>query len=125
MNYFVKITTSMKIEIIETETYDWRFLAAQIDCDYIEQATINSIIITPKLCFIVDEDGSMKSDRKINILASSLYGYELYGDVLMTQETINMYGFRDFTSLTKDMADRLVSMFNEIVKTYKEETNEI
>jgi hypothetical protein len=121
MNYFVKITTDMKIEIIETEKYDWRFLAAQINCDYIEQATISSIITNPRFCFIVDEDGLMKSNRKINVLASSLYGYELYGDVLITRETINKHGFKDFTSLTKDMANRLYNMFTEIVKVYKEE----
>lgn len=125
MNYFIKITTDMKIGIIETEDYDWQFLAKQINCDYIEHATINSIMINPRLCFIVDEDGTNKSDRELNVLASSLYSYELYGDVIMAQETRNKYGFRDFASLSKGMAYRLLNMFTEIVKTYKEEKNEI
>ena len=121
MKYFVKITTDMKIEIVETEHYDSKYLAEQINCKYIETATINSIIINPRFCFIVDQDGINKVERKINVLASSLYGYELYGDVLMTQKANNNY----FTSLSKKMAERLYSMFTEIVTTYKEELDEI
>lgn len=129
MNYFIKITTDMKIGIIETEDYDWQFLAEQINCDYIEYTTIDNIIFNPRLCLIVDEDGINNPDKEINILASSLSlisnSYGLYGDVIIAQETINEHGFRDITSLSEGMAYRLLSMFKVIVKTYKEEKNEI
>ncbi|MEE0715297.1 MAG: hypothetical protein UCH84_01735 [Eubacterium sp.] len=125
MYYFLKLTKDMTIERIEMEDYDWESLAKLINCDYIEQASISRLETTPKLCFIVDEEGALKSDREINSLASSLYGRVLFGDVLIAHEGFNEYGYLDIMPLSETMAANLFNMFTHVLKEVKGDLGEL
>ena len=113
-NYFVKVNTDMESEVINVDSLHYSKLAEQIGCEYIEMASINRLNSNPRLCMLVDEDGSLRQDRKINTIASSLYGYVIYGDVLFGQESLNKHGFRDYDSLDLESANLFHSMFTEI-----------
>ncbi|WP_303000186.1 hypothetical protein [Eubacterium sp.] len=125
MYYFLKLTKDMTIERIEMEDYDWESLAKLINCDYIEQASISRLKTTPKLCFIVDEEGALKSDREINSLASSLYGRVLFGDVLIAHEGFNEYGYLDIMPLSETMAANLFDMFTHVLREVKGDLGEL
>lgn len=125
MYYFLKLTKDMTIERIEMEDYNWESLAKLINCDYIEQASISRLETTPKLCFIVDEEGALKSDREINSLASSLYGRVLFGDVLIAHEGFNEYGYLDIMPLSETMAANLFNMFTHVLKEVKGDLGEL
>lgn len=125
MYYFLKLTKDMTIERIEMEDYNWESLAKLINCDYIQQASISRLETTPKLCFIVDEEGALKSDREINSLASSLYGRVLFGDVLIAHEGFNEYGYLDIMPLSETMAANLFNMFTHVLKEVKGDLGEL
>lgn len=116
MYYFIKLTKRMKVELIETDDYDFESLAALIDCDYIEHVRITKLETSPSICFIVDEEGALKKGRELNPLATSLYGADIYGDVLIAFDGINEYGFRDIMPLSESMSKSLMDMFTEVLK---------
>lgn len=116
MYYFIKITKKMDVEIVATDDYDYESLATLIDCDYIEHVRITKLETSPAICFIVDEEGALKKDRELNPLASSLYGADIYGDVLIAFDGINEYGYRDVMPLSEKMATSLYDMFKEVLQ---------
>ena len=101
MSYAMVIKASGEARMVEFPTedkLDWYYETIGCDCiDIVNPYQIEKIgkenglkSLVGKFCIIVDDEGLLKEEPKINVIASLLYGYDshgqgLFGDVIIAQ----------------------------------------
>lgn len=57
--------------------------------------------IPAPFCLLVDEEGALKADKKINCLATAMYKHYLYGHAIVVREVDLLNGERDLAGLNE------------------------
>jgi hypothetical protein len=108
------ITTDEKFRQVEFEN-SLEFFYKNIGCDMIEVTHPWALKKITGKCknfvIIVDEEGLLKDNPKLNIYASAFRGMSLYGNAMIVKDT-----GEDFDGLTKEDHEELSSAIFEFLK---------
>ena len=116
------ITTNDEFKEIEFEN-SLDFFYKNIGCDLIEIVPLRALEEVSdefeKLIMVVDEEGLLKDEPKLNIYASVFYGSMIYGNVIIVND-----GGDDFEGMTREDHDRLATgiaiLLNQLERQYHE-----
>lgn len=88
------ITTSNTISVEEINTEPkWQAFAKLLGCSWIE--IVHPRGLQSPLCMIVDEEGLLCDEPKINLVGSFLYGTHIHGSPIVGDIVIAAEGFVD------------------------------
>lgn len=109
---------------------DWYYKTIGCDCiDIVEAYGLSEDVYgleapeeISNLCLVVDDEGLFKSEVKVNVLASLLYGYDMHGqpivgDVLVCKNQYTEDGI-ETVGLTDDEIEQLCNQISEIIKVH-------
>ena len=85
IEYFIRITPDNAISTVKTDKPHLFWYYSQINADSIEIVRFNRAM---KHVLIVDEEGLLKSNPKMNMIASMLAGQMIVGTVLIAREDL-------------------------------------
>ena len=114
MSTALLITTDDKFREIEFEnTLD--FYYKHIECDLIEITTPRVLRkiggLSDNFIMIVDEEGLLKNNPKLNIYASTFRGMPIYGNVMIVKDN-----GEDFEGLERSDHEQLALAMNTLLK---------
>lgn len=108
------ITTDEKFREIPFEN-KLEFYYKHIDCDIIEVTHPRMLYkigdLSNKFIMIVDEEGVLKDNPKLNVYASAFSGISLYGNVMIVKDT-----GKDFDGLTRKDHEKLATAIRKLLK---------
>lgn len=102
----LKTTTYRPEHIDVPENMDWRWPSQQIGCDLIE--ILNCPDLSEGCVMIVDDEGMLKEEPKINPIATTIYGDPIVGDVLIMGTEHTPEG-PDIAGLSDDQVRKIIT----------------
>lgn len=117
----LKETGEIEVINVPTENKGLQFYYQNINCDLI--TIVNAMYLGKKYSLVADDEGLLKAEPKVNMLASILYGYlqhgqYLVGNVLVMKDEFTDEGL-DTVGLDKAEAAVIVNILNDLKKKYK------
>lgn len=108
------ITTNDKFKEIKFEN-SLEFFYKHIGCDMIEVTTPRALCklagLSDKFIMVVDEEGLLRENPKLNIYASTFRGMHLFGNVMIVKDN-----GEDFEGLTKEDHAELSAAIAKLLK---------
>lgn len=71
-------------------------------------------------CMLVNDEGLLRDNLNVNIIASLLYGHPIYGTVVFMKDGWNRTGERDVVGLTQDEIKGLLLHFHSLANCLQE-----
>lgn len=114
MSYAIKLTATGTFQIVEIpENRDWRWPSQQIGCDLIDIVRTDGL--GHEFVMIVDDEGLLKEDPMINMIASVLYGFKKHGEFLVGDVLIMREDEEDLAGLDSDQIDEVFLKIAEMM----------
>ena len=113
------LTTNCEFKKVGFEN-SLEFYYEQIGCDMIEIVPIRALIELNEKCenyiMIVDEEGLLKANPKLNVNASIMYGSLIYGNAIVVKDLGEDFGGleeEDHAELASTIAELITILENE------------
>ena len=107
------ITTNDEIREIEFE-HGLNFFYKNINCNLIEIAYPRALYefggLSEKFIMVVDEEGLLRNEPKLNIYASTFHGSPIFGNMMIVKD-----GGEDFEGLEKEDHKELASAIHQLL----------
>ena len=122
-NKAIKLSTIGTFDKIDLQENFNESVVQSIDADYYETVKCQRLYdIHPSLLMLVDEMGLYKDDKKLNIIASYLYGTDIHhnvivGDVVFVQEVVTADG-HDLAGLSEEVSELLETAIKELSERF-------
>lgn len=113
--HFILITTDNRIRGVRTETPSLMFYYSMIGCRSIE--IVRPFTNTPQArqIMVIDEEGRIRKNPRMNVIASMLAGQSLYGNVLIAKEDFRN-GEPDICGYDRQSAEAIITCIRIALK---------
>ena len=123
MSTVLFITTNDEIKEIEFEN-NLDFFYKNIGCDLIEIAYPRALHelggLSEKFIMVVDEEGLLKNEPKLNIFGSTFYGAPIFGNIMIVKD-----GGEDFEGLERKDHEELASAIHQLLNLLESQYTDI
>lgn len=106
--HFILLTTDNRLKGVRTDTPSLKFYYSMIGCRSIEIVRPFRGTRIERQIMVIDEEGRLRNNPRMNVLASIIAGQPLYGNVLIAKEDMRN-GEPDICGFDRQSAENIIT----------------